>query len=136
IRSAKKLTAMGSTSTTSRHATRGVSFREFVFQLSREFTSKESLASDQKLTFTFRIKTSKSPGSQSKRRSSRSLRLGDGRVGLAISPKRAFNRSSLLKQLCLGCRNRRGGATRRRFHCAPWVRDRATDTFPRVHPLH
>jgi Xaa-Pro dipeptidase len=44
------------------------SFREFVFQSSPGFISKESLAFDQKSTFTFQTKTSKSPGSPSKRR--------------------------------------------------------------------
>src|SRR4029453_4867247 len=72
IPSAKKLTAMASTSTISRRAIHGVSFPEFVFPLSPESISKESLACDPRLTFTFRIKTSKSLGSQSKRKSSRS----------------------------------------------------------------
>src|SRR5438093_2784197 len=48
----------------SRRAISGVLFREFVFQSSLEFTSKESFGFARKSTFTFRIKTSKSPGSQ------------------------------------------------------------------------
>jgi hypothetical protein len=52
IRLAKKPTAMVSTSTISRRAIRGASFREFAFQLSPEFTWKESSAFDRRLTFT------------------------------------------------------------------------------------
>jgi Xaa-Pro aminopeptidase len=61
----EETTAMASTSTISRRAIRGVSFPEFVFPSSREFTSKENLAFDRKSTFTFRTKTSKSPAANS-----------------------------------------------------------------------
>src|ERR1700757_486975 len=59
---------MASTSMTSRRVTRGESFPEFVFPSSPGFISKENLAFDRKLTFTFPIKTSKSRDSQFKRR--------------------------------------------------------------------
>src|SRR6266545_3760273 len=51
----------------------------------------------------------------------------------AEMPKKACweARSEAMDDSLSPCCTRRGGATRRPFHCAPWGRGRATGTYPR-----